>query len=281
MSSVLAALVAWSGAALAGCENPTSNEEVVVALEAAVTAYESLDVTGFRDAAVRAEQATLCLDESITRANAAELHRIRGLVAFVDRQEDECRKRFAAARNIEPEYSFPVSLVPEGNPVLDLYGAMDPTDGAKVTLPWPKDGSVRLDGSPRLERNEALPVIFQRIDVRGAVVETLIIPAGGSVPEYPEGREPKPVTPANSNKTAKRVLLVGGAASVVAAGGLYGAALGTKSSFDKIATGDEPGDPDRINRLYNTNHALVIGSAALGVVGIGLGSTSFVLTGQF
>jgi len=276
MSSVLAAVVAWSGAAVAGCDSSeTTNEDVVVALEKAMVSYGDLDIPAFRESVGELVSLVECLEESIARPTAAEFHRVQGLAAFLDHDEQLCRQRFAAARAIEPDYDFPVNIVPDGNPVLRYYRVLDPNQGAKTTLPYPAEGSIRLDGTPRLERHPDLPVIFQRMDEGGAVVETLVLGPGVSPPTYEVGKAPRPVS---ANRTLKRALLVAGGGALLAAGGVYGAAYGSRNSFKKNNT---ELSPTELQRAIKRNHTLVYTSAAVGVVGLGLGGGALVLSGSF
>ncbi|MEZ4317546.1 MAG: hypothetical protein R3F61_08575 [Myxococcota bacterium] len=276
MSSVLVALAIGSGAAWAGCETPTTNEDVIVALEKAVARYEAVDVEGFTEAVTAIDAATTCLGESVTRSNAAAMHRMHGLAAFLERDEAASRQSFAAARTIEPAYTFPTAVVPEGNPVLEQYIAIDPAAGAKVTLPFPSDGTVKLDGSSRLERNPRLPVLFQRIDASGAVTQTVLVAGGAETPTYPAGKEPQEKKgPSGPNLP----LLAAGVGTVAVAGGVYGGAWATNRAFYKERDGDR--DEERLTSLRSTANTLVITSATLSVVGIGLGGTSFALSGRF
>jgi hypothetical protein len=259
------------------CEAPTTNDDVAIPLEAALRAYEGLDIPTFQDAASQAEGAVRCLGESISRGNAAEFHRVRALAAFLDAQESVCMKRFAAARAIEPQYRFPTTVVPEGNPVLSLYDAVDPEKGAMVTLPFPKDGTVRLDGATGMTWNRELPIVYQRIDAAGIVVETRVLAPNAPMPDYPHlSGTPEQIRKRRGVRTA---MTIAGVGSLVAAGGLYGVALGTKGSFRNAA--EEGATEDRLRSLYNTNHGLVITSAGLATVGVGLTATSFALTGSF
>ena len=71
-----------------------------------------------------------------------------------------------------------------------------------------------------------------------------------------------------------------GAGSLIAAGGVYGVALGTRGAFNNEAENSPP-DEARLENLYRTNHGLVLTSAGLATVGVGLTATSFALTGSF
>ncbi len=260
------------------CDATTTNEDVAVPLEAALGAYEDLDIATFEASAAQAETAVACLGESISRGNAAEFHRVRALAAFLEAQETVCMKRFAAARSIEPQYRFPTTVVPDGNPVLSLYDAVDPKKGASVTLPFPKEGTVRLDGSTGLKWNRELPIVYQRIDANGLIIETRILAPNAPVPDYPSTTRSPEVQ--KKRRGARTALTIAGVGSLVAAGGLYGIALGTKGAFNSEAENSPP-DEARLNSLYRTNHGLVITSAGLATVGVGLTATSFALTGSF
>lgn len=259
--------------ALATCPTPTDNQSVVESLETATAAFAEFEVEAFDRAADAATAAVECLDEPISRPSAAEYHRIRGLQLFLSRNSPEAQKSFAAARSIEPEYSFPTDLVPEGNPIRGDYEAIDPDVGPFAPASDPKNGSLRLNGSRSLNRAVPLPVIFQRLDGRGAVVETVLVLGGDPLPAYDSkggGDTPRPRA-----KGPSKPLLVGALAGIAVAGGLYGGALATKSSFTNTS------DPTVLDGKRATANTLVIGSGVVGALAVGTGTTAFLVSGRF
>jgi hypothetical protein len=271
--ALLAVLLATSiGAARAECPAPTANADLVGVLEEATTAFGKLEIEAFQAAAARAEDVVACLAEPVSRPTAASYHRVQGLSFFLQRNSPEAKLSFAAARSVEPAYAFPTDLVPEGNPVRADYEAVDPKAGPfDVALP-PKAGSLRLNGSQSMRRARPLPVIFQLLDGRGAVVETALVPGGAPLPPYDARGLDKPRAAGDGPSLP---LLIGGGVALAAAGGLYAGALVTKGSIEQT---DVIADLDGKRRTANT---LVLASAGAGAVGVGLGVTSFLVSGSF
>ena len=189
-------LLALHAALAADCTETPTNEDLATTLGEAMRAYGELDRAGFEASLRRAKEVVDCLGEVVDPATAAELHRATGLSAFLARDEDLAKTRFAAARAIEPAYTFPDTLVPEGNPARELYTALDPEQSPVETLASPTAGSLRLDGRTSRARRTLLPTVFQRLDGSGAVVDSALLNPGVPAPAYAaatsEGPEPKP-----------------------------------------------------------------------------------------
>lgn len=189
--TALTALLWLAASPAQACDTPTTNEDVIQALQAAISAYQGVDVEAFEASSTQAEAAARCLREAMTPPTAAEFHRVRGLLAFVQRRRDAAELRFAAARVLEPDFTFPTSVVPEGNAALEYYGAITPSEETLTKVPPPKHGSIRLDGSTSRMRYAPLPVTAQFLDERGNVTETLLLRGGDPLPDYEIGRERK------------------------------------------------------------------------------------------
>ncbi|MCB9678989.1 MAG: hypothetical protein H6737_28065 [Alphaproteobacteria bacterium] len=266
------ALVAPTVAA-AECDTPSRNADLLGALEGASVAFGQLDIESFQMSHTEAKQHLECLTEPISRTTAAEFHRVTGLSLFLERNSPSAAKAFAAARAIEPDYTFPTDLIPEGNPVLETYTQVDPEAGATELVPRPKVGSIKLDGSGSLNRRTALPSIFQLFDGRGAVMNTTLLMPGDALPEY---EVPSNAAPEKTAKGGPNIpLLAGAGASLVVAGGLYAGGAATRGAW---ANADTIAEAESKRGLTNT---LVIASGVAGVAAVGLGTTSFVLSGKF
>lgn len=250
------------------CAERTTNEALVVALEAAASSYDALEIEAFEKAAEQGVAAVGCLGEPITRSTAAELHRTLGILAYVRREETPSKVAFAAARAIEPSYTFPVDRVPQGNPMLEYYTAVDPTLLQVTEAPYPRSGSVRLDGSAERKRIEGLPVVFQQLDEAGAVSRSVLLGAGDPLPEYPVRTDP------TTRKGPQRSTLIAGLVVGAAAGAVYGGAVASRAQYDKATS---PEDKIAIRPVTN---GLVIASGTIGVVAVGLGTVSLV-NGRF
>ncbi|MCB9669647.1 MAG: hypothetical protein H6734_25100 [Alphaproteobacteria bacterium] len=271
---LLALLPAVAGAA---CPEPRSNNDLVVALEDATAAFGKLEIDAFNKAAEEASAILVCLDEPISRPSAAEYHRVMGIQLFLSRNSPAAQKSFAAARSVEPDYTFPTDLVPEGNPIRDDYTAVDPQLGPMEMATNPKSGSIRLNGSRSLNRARPLPVIFQLLDGRGAVTQTVLVGPDTDLPSYelegPATNEPRP--PKEAGAGPSKPLLFGAVGAAVVAAGLYGGALATKGSFNGAT------DPSVLAGKQKTANSLVITSGVLGAVAVGSGTTAFLVSGRF
>jgi hypothetical protein len=257
-------------AAPAGCEAAATNDDVTVALEQATAAYGDLDFAAFEGGVGKATATASCLGEPMTRANAAEFHRSLGMLAFVQRDEDSSRKQFAAARAIEPKFTFPASLVPEGNPLLGFYTAIDPSTLDTEAVRVPAKGSLRLDGSAVSRRLVGLPVVLQVLDEDGAVALNALLGPNDPIPSLEPESEPHP-----DRKGPRTGPLIAGIGSMAASGLLLGLAA------DRYAKHQAEPIPsaDKLNSLFVQNRAFAISGLGLAAAGVGL--TTFSVVGRF
>jgi hypothetical protein len=277
---VLLAAALVAPAAHAACASPSTNAQLVAEMDRATELFGKLEVDGFQDASKKASTLLECLSEPVSRSTAASFHRVRGLALFLDRDSPAARRSFAAARAIEPAYTFPTDIVPTGNPILDDYTAVDASEGQTETIPEPKIGSVRVDGSGSLSRSKSVPAIIQLLDGRGAVAHTVLLQPDAALPDFLTSAEQvAPVKPDSSEKTAKKgpkvPLLASAVAGLVVAGGLYGGSFGTRAAYEGSTTLEE------LNSRRGLTNGLVIGSGVVGALAVGAGATSFVLSGRF
>lgn len=274
-SLALLAFALVGSQAHAACSSVSANDDLVLALEDATTAFGKLEIEAFETAAERARELVVCLGEPISRPTAAEYHRVMGVALFLSRNSPAAQKSFAAARSVEPDYTFPTDLVPEGNPIRDDYAALDPKVGPFELAVEPKAGSLRLNGSRSLNRAAPLPVIFQQLDGRGAVLSTVVVEGGAALPTYEMANVKPEKAPREQGAGPNKGLLAGAAAGVVVAGGLYGAALATKGAYGDSTTVSD------LERRRKTTNALVMASGVIGVAAVGTGTTAFLVSGRF
>ncbi|MDP2311245.1 MAG: hypothetical protein Q8P18_34815 [Pseudomonadota bacterium] len=197
-----------------------------------------------------------CLTEAIPPEHAARIHRAKGLEAFVDRDLDRARAAFAAAKAADPAYSFPVTMVPMGNPVRTLYDAST-TSGATVPLPPPAKGAVRLDGIVSRARTIDRATLFQL--ERQPAVETRWLAPGDPAPAYRQ-----------RGQGFRLPLLLAGVAAAGAGTALYVVA-------DGLGTNPPPIDSQAdLDALGAQNHGLLFGAGGLGMAAAGCLTTAFV-----
>jgi hypothetical protein len=127
-----------------------------------------------------------------------------------------------------------------------------------------------------MNRAKPLPVIFQRLDGRGAVIETVLVEGDAALPVYEMGKGGNNAVdkPKEAGGGPNVPLLIGAAVGLVAAGGLYGAALSTKASMSKAPLSE-------LESKRSTANTLVLVSAGVGVAAAGVGTTSFLVSGSF
>jgi len=262
-----------NAALAAECPEPATTITLGATLDQAESSYGDLDLDGFDEAlgAIRAQ--IPCLQEVVPSPLVASLHRFEGLKAFLDGAPDRSQRAFAAARSIEPAYRFPRSVVPEGNPVLDDYAAMDPATQESSTAPTPAAGALRIDGQLTQERSTSFPVLFQRVDGGGAVAESAYLWPSMPLPTYEVAPE---VSDADRSRRAARVALFSAAgAAAITSGVMYGMAAAQHARFDSADTAYA--DLDDARRATNT---LAAGSGVAAVVAAGAGIGG-VLVGRF
>lgn len=275
--AVLVALLP-SRARAQDCAAPTSTADVETSLAEAEAKFTNLDMDGFRRAVDQAFVALPCVREPVPRHLAASLHRWRGLRAYVDRDPDTSTRAFAAARSIEPSWTFPESLVPPGNPVLTDYAAIDPATGRLEPVPAPNDGTLYFDGRAGVERPASFPTVFQRLDGAGAVVTTRYLMPGDALPAYPPrpagvaAADPAPLpeqAPTAERHPLRVPFVVGATAGVLGSGACYVLARRSSASYygrDPVIT-----DPDTLAGLRSRTNTLTVAAAVAGAAGVGLG----------
>ena len=183
----LISLILTSSTALAADCQPTSALVLQRLLDGALDAYEARDKDGYLERMDAAEAALPCLTEPVTAGLAASVHRGMGLQAFLVRDQQAAELSFAAARSLQPAYSFPSTLVPAHHPVLEMYLALDPASGSQVVLVPPSRGQLLLDGHHGGERSSAFPQIVQYLSGQGEVVWTAYVQPDQAPPDYPVG----------------------------------------------------------------------------------------------
>jgi len=271
LASVVAALAAsvlWAGltlvpqpAAAQDCPKATTTAQLQAALDTAEKAFGDVDVEAFEQAMEEVHATLPCLDEVVSASLVAQLHRMEGLAAFVEQSNERAEVAFAAARTIEPRYTFPSSVVPTGNPVLKTYQKREASCPAEP-IPRPAEGEVRVDARPTDLRPTEFPAILQVVDGGKAQVTSYLWP-DDALP-YEPAREPR-----GASRGVKLGLLAGG--GVVAAAGLGSLVAGATTR----PTADD--DLDTAFAKSSRNDTLAgVGAALLAAGGAGIG-VSFVL----
>ncbi len=165
-----------------------------------------------------------CLDEPVSTPFSARMHRVLGLRARADQAEELSLAAFAAARLLDPEYTFPSDVLGERDPERVAYDGAPASMVVTVTVPQPKDGVVWFDGKQTRERPANAPTYYQRFDIEDRIVESAWLGPSDAVPPYPAVPDHVPEEVESQKKTAKIIGtalsagLLGGGAGMVAIG---------------------------------------------------------------
>ncbi|MCK6503119.1 hypothetical protein L6R53_06950 [Myxococcota bacterium] len=254
------------------CPAPTSTAQVLAALELAEAAYADADPVALEQARAQAEATLPCVQESVSRSLIARLHRTMGLAAFVAADTARAERSFAAARHIEPGYTFPAEVVPPGNPALDHYLALSVDHPATVALdPAPAEGRLLIEGRYATERPAAWPVVAQVLDESGHVTRTAWVWPDQPLPPYPPAPPdgPSPLADADPPRPFARKLpwLLGTVGAAATTGTLLAVSRTTAATWEDPQTVGE----DRLRTLRSTANGTLYASAGAAVATVALG----------
>lgn len=268
------------GLAEAACFAPATTADVAAAIDDAEGRYAAVDVEGFLAATERAFERLPCVSDRVPRPLAAEVHRVRGLRAFVDRDVETARLAFAAARRLEPDYVFPDALVPPGNPIRLEYDASLPKELPTVAVPLPRAGYVEFDGQPTNERPSSTPTIAQLIGANGAIVETAYLLPADPMLTYTAADPGTAVVPLVAvqppPKRRPNVVVLASAGGLAGVGAvMYGAAAAGQARY--LDADDPITDRDELEALAGRTNGLAATSYAFGIASVALGAVAFVV----
>jgi hypothetical protein len=233
-------------------------------LAEAEEAFADLDIDGFLARSDRVRAALPCIDRVVPTRVAARLHRTEGLRRFGERQVDSVRA-FAAARALEPDYTFDPRVVPPGNPILEDYAAMDLTAADPEDLPEPRRGTLYVDGLRTRERAQAWPAVVQVARPGRQAVLTALVEHHQPVPSYP-------TESSRRGATTVALGLATGAAAITSGAALTAAWLSYDAWSDPAET-----HPDRLDALRNRTNTMSAASGVGAACAVGLG-TALVVT---
>ncbi|MEZ4321732.1 MAG: hypothetical protein R3F61_29930 [Myxococcota bacterium] len=253
------------GAENGPCALRTTREDVEEGLAKASAAYEAADLRAFEIAVEDTRRALPCLGRPLTSSVVAQLHRIEGLAAFVASDTDHVLSAFGGARRLEPDFVFPDSWAPAGNPVRDLYDRGQP-DSPVVEAPLPPSGTLRFDGRPTRERFTEHPTLYQWVELSGNVVRSAYLWPSDPLPPYPT------VAPIAQKRSARVPLLVAGGVGLASGAALLGGAAAARSAYDSDTT-----TIDNVDGRMRLTNGLVIGSGVTFAIGVGTGAAGLLV----
>ena len=265
-------MILWLAPALAACAEDTTTHDLLAAAGAAEASFASMDLDGFNTHYAEAQELLRCLDELVSPPDAAAVHRMMALHAYVEGDLDGVVQAYHAATVLQPGFSLPTSIAPEGHPLRTAW-----TDATELP-PSPVERLVYpgltlvVDGQAGASLPTGRPAVVQVQQPSGEVLWTVWSAPGDPlpppVPQSPQAPLPQPLV-----ETASVPWLgVGAAVTLGAAGGAWAYAAAQNRAFNSLDTPYE--DLETIQARANGATAMAVG---LGAVGVGLGTVSLVV----
>ena len=176
-------LILVAGVANAADCQPTSSEQLSSVMQQALIDFATLDEDSFFASTQQAEDALPCLDELFLPPNAAAYHRLQGLRAFFNGDDDDTVLAFRAALSIEPDYTISAKLAPEGGKLHRLWtNAQTGPNPFIGSFTAPAGKYAYVDGVETRTYAEDLPNIVQYGPGDGSILWTGYVPANQKPP---------------------------------------------------------------------------------------------------
>jgi hypothetical protein len=248
--------VAWA----ADCGFEATEQELHTTMDAAEAAYAELDAGAFRIANDELRLAFPCIDTPVSPATAARVARIRALALSTSGDAAGAEQALLAAKELDPTYTFPVELLPDGHALRTTYERLAMGEALRTRLEKPRGVTLLVDGQEDLWLPTHRPAVFQ-VEQDGHIRDTQLLWPGDPPPDYPK-------VPVTRNR-----LLLTAAGLGAGAVALYGGAWASRSGLES-AEGVEA--LDRVQRRTNLLTGLSFGLA----VGAGASTTAAVMVGD-
>jgi len=143
----------------------TDLEDVGLVLE---EAYDALDVAGFDAHASNLRELVSCWDRPLSEKEAVAVHRWWGLVANTKDEASTMRRAWAAARQLDPDWTLAAQRWPVGHPVYQAFAEAGAVASDRVSL---APNHWRVDGRPSTTVPRDRAFVLQQL-VDGVVVYT-------------------------------------------------------------------------------------------------------------
>lgn len=267
-------LLLWCASAFAApCENTVSTEEVMKQVQIGEQAFEDMEQETLLIARGQMLFSLVCVEESLTFEEIASLHWLSALSYFTtDREKVLPILQVIWQMNATQEINMDV--VPnKGHPLAKLFEeASQPTSSLYERLYPPQGGYVIVNGVRDAERPLGLPSIVQVFDAQGELVETRYAVPGEVLPTW----GPDPLELPKGNLAARpRTWWVTSLSALAAGSVCYAGAIETKS---RVLDLEDPVPDDQVPGMQLRTNLMAGCAVGLGVVAIGTGTTSLVLT---
>jgi len=253
-------LVGVFAAAAAECAAPVAPLAVAATAARAKEAFAGLDAPAFDTAIAELAASIPCLDAPLTPAQAADVHLVDALRAFVAQDEAATVAAFQAHHAADP-HADPATWLPARHPAL-----VERRYALRLAEADPRElvslgGAVWVDGVRAELLVPSRPAVLQAGD-DDALTSTWWHP-GEPLPERLDLREPR-ISP----RVERRLWL--GSTALLAAGAATGLALWSSSLRDEYRDPDTP--YDELDTLAETNAAAGVAAGGTGLVALGLGA---------
>lgn len=264
------ALTFGLAALAADCPTPQSPAAVMADAGEATLAWAALDEDGFRASVAKVDVNLPCLSGPLDPDQAATVHRLHGLRAFIDGDVDAARLHLASAAAADPGYKVSDRVAPDGGALrrlIDEVQGEEHAEGGRLELL--DGGTVWVDGEVNGGRDESRPALVQ-VGERNRTTWTAVLSpgepfappvaavAGLSAPPPPPPVASPSVT--DRDRRGIRPLWVAASGTGVAAAGLFGASAALRGRYDA--------DPSQ--SLHNATNGTFLASTGLAAVTGGL-----------
>ena len=181
MRTLICGLALGIPAAVASAACPdASDESMSNTLTRLDDAYYSIDEATFDAVADEIRDLIPCTFRRLSVAEAAEIHRVSALVAFVDGDSERSVRSWAAGRALQPHWRLSFVDFPDGHPFRKAFESANP-DADSAPLPDPGDFSWLVDGSYSDNAPANRAFLLQAEDTDGAIALTSYIFNGEEV----------------------------------------------------------------------------------------------------
>ena len=237
------------------------------ALNRAVGVGESAFATRNKEALVAAVEEldglVGCQADVVPPEQAARVHGLLGMAAWIEGDVETTGAAFAAARSADMNYAFPKTAVPEGHPVRQAFDQAPGTLSTTTALPQGGGWAWSVDGRESLAYPLERPSIVQLDGPEAGLYSSTLLRVGGPAPQLPAA-PPEPGADAATRQVP--VVLVAGAVGLAAgAGALFGASHAAGNSYwESTSVAQAETQRGRVRGLTIASGASLGGAALLG-----------------
>jgi len=252
----------FPGPAWGECDEPTQRADLALEVQRATQAFRQLNRQGFIHSRDSLLTSLPCLAEPLQPSDAASIHGLMALSAFLDKDDGRSVASLSAAVRSQADFELPRDLFPDGHPLrLHLQVARSLQPGILRPLPQPAEGLVSVDGTVTELAPGDRPSVLQWTVATLEVRDTSYLAVGADMPDW--GPLP-PVEPGVRSRHPWGLVGAAGGGAVVA-GGLYALAAGRHARFIDAHTPytDLPG-------LQIQANALSVAASGAGLLTLGL-----------